>query len=117
LCEFVEKSNSVIYISITQKCDIKSKGSNNPSTAIGNIDVDAFLKAYPNPSQGKFILHTHNIGQGHIEIYNVMGELVFTTPLNARAATQIDLAGHAKGMYVVKMITSDKTYSSRLLLQ
>ncbi len=74
-------------------------GINNISTPMQRIIV------YPNPSNGQFTLSSSNINMAcKVEIYNVLGEKVFTEPLN-QSNSNINLSGQPMGVYLYRVVT------------
>ncbi|MCO5267969.1 MAG: T9SS type A sorting domain-containing protein [Brumimicrobium sp.] len=74
-----------------------------PQTSnIISYDKSAWL-IYPNPSTGVFTVNTSdNLDNSLIEVYSVVGELVYSTKVNGTTAT-IDLEAFANGVYTVKL--------------
>lgn len=70
---------------------------------------------YPNPTKGKFtITQTNNIKS--IEIYNVMGEIVYKSQAS-NSKTQIDISAQPKGIYIVKINNGVNTQIEKIVLQ
>jgi len=72
---------------------------------------------YPNPTNGKFtISNIDNINS--IEIYNVLGEIIYTTPnFKQQILNEIDLSEHPKGIYFVKIYNGAKTHTEKIMIQ
>ena len=67
------------------------------STGIFQINQTQNFSIYPNPSNGNFTINVKNKNAASIEIYNVMGEKIFSAKL-MNPKTEIEL--NAKpGMY------------------
>ncbi len=64
---------------------------------IGQFDIEANrkLEVYPNPSKDKIFIHS-NSGEDK-EIYNFIGQLIFSTKAN-----EIDVSKYSKGVYYLK---------------
>ena len=70
---------------------------------------------YPNPSNGIF-----NVTSGEeitsLEIYSVIGELVFSSELQT-TNYELDLRSKSKGVYFVKIITENDSYTQKIIIQ
>jgi uncharacterized repeat protein (TIGR03803 family) len=83
----------------------------NGTTAIINLaSVKGIINLYPNPNNGSFRI-TFNLStvleaQTRIEIYNVLGEMVYKSTI-AQGTTQIALPNPVIGVYLYKIIEMD----------
>jgi len=59
------------------------------------------ISIYPNPSNGMITVINEKSANSDVEIYNLVGELVFKTAMNHQKT--IDLSNQPKGVYMVKM--------------
>ncbi len=78
-------------------------GLNEATVSEGDINI------YPNPNKGQFIIesaagnHTSSI-----DIYNVLGEKVYTSELsNPKGNNQVNISSLAGGVYIYTVITED----------
>ena len=80
----------------------------------------SFVNIYPNPTiSGKFTIETKGdlpTGQAGLEIYNTIGEIVFSQKIISDK-TELDLSNKPKGIYFIKIISEDKTYSRKIIIQ
>lgn len=81
---------------------------NQTTTDVEEEDSGNLL--YPNPSNGTLNINSMNMFQT-TKVYNLLGELVYTTNLN-----QIDISGLDKGVYIVIITSSKNTVSEKLIL-
>ncbi len=66
------------------------------------------LGIYPNPSAGIFTI-TSNTTFNKIELFNLLGELLFTTSFpSGTSKTAIDLSSFTQGIYFVKVMDANK---------
>lgn len=84
----------------------------NQSDTCGVVGIDElqennFLSIYPNPNTGIFTIDVGVFEQVNLEIYNISGQRVLQKIL-IQNITKIDLSGHAKGIYLVR-ITNKNT--------
>lgn len=74
---------------------------------------------YPNPFRNSFLVHhvLPPIGLQSVQVYNAAGQLVWDKRFNGNATTEvnINLANAASGLYILKMMYSDKTLVERIV--
>jgi len=52
-----------------------------------------------------------------LEIYNVLGEKIFSRTETENPQSEIDLSNHAPGIYFVKVQTPEKIFTQKLVVQ
>jgi hypothetical protein len=77
---------------------------------------------YPNPNKGQFTLQiiTDKTYKFNVEIYNTLGELIYTDRINAENNLQyrIDLQNISKGIYSIRLMGKDGLYYySKIIIQ
>ena len=95
-------------------------------TGVQSFSNNSYITVYPNPSNGVFALTlkgTNNsalLGGGQIEIYNVYGQIVYSTiqhPDSHRDNnTTIDLSSHPQGIYFLQLKTSEGVITKKLVV-
>jgi hypothetical protein len=70
---------------------------------------------FPNPSSGVFSFKQNNATDIEIEIYNVLGELVYKTILTNLQVT-VDLSKHPKGIYFVQITSNKKSTGNKKII-
>ncbi len=85
------------------------------------IDPSHVILVYPNPSDGKFSYlipekTDENIVQT-VEIYNTIGDLVFSQQVNYSGQNVLDLGDVTTGIYIIKVISGEIVYSSKLMVE
>jgi uncharacterized repeat protein (TIGR01451 family) len=71
---------------------------------------------YPNPSNGIFTLKLEGEKNATIEVYNVIGEMVWSAKTQ-NESTLIDLTDQPRGVYVLKVIGSKQSFNQRIIKQ
>ena len=95
----------------------------NTAGAVTNIeDVNIKFNIYPNPSNGKvnFDFNNKDKGKYTIEIYNLVGQVVFTDNIikeNTQIRKSYDLSDLKKGIYLAKISCNNYTYSNKLVIE
>jgi hypothetical protein len=65
---------------------------------------------------GEIILTSPTIVNGDIMVYDVMGRLIKTNKIRNSTTSVVDL-GMTKGVFVVRLITSENNFSTKILLR
>ena len=77
-------------------------------TSVNNIvPMTVGVSVYPNPSNGIFQLEINNSELGiknSVEVYNVLGEKIFTSSFSAPLTT-LDLSGQPAGIYFYRIVS------------
>ena len=76
---------------------------------------------YPNPVQGnKLYINTGDLNETSVvvEMFSLAGNLVASTvqPIN-RGVLEIDITNLAKGMYLLRMTTSNDSFNYKIIRQ
>ena len=98
----------------------------NVSTGIESIDNNHGICVFPNPSGGKIQVISNQYSVLGIEIYNVMGEKVYSTIINpavgnisngVNSQSSIINLDVPDGIYFIVLQTENKTAVQKLILQ
>ena len=98
------------------------------TTGVSEIEQEAGISLYPNPSNGKFIMQGAN-GQflkanNQLEIYNVMGEKIYLpagqagsiSNLNIQAFNEIDISSQPDGIYFLQIKTEQGVINKKIII-
>ena len=76
------------------------------------------VTAYPNPSDGIFTLRSVDNQDYTVEIYNIIGNKVYTaSDISSSASEVIDLSGQPKGLYLLKIKGSSKSFVEKIIIR
>ena len=79
-------------------------------TGINQLSSSNGVMVYPNPNNGEFTIQLANSKQlmanSQLEVYNVLGEEVFTSSLNA-GLNNVNLGDNAPGIYLYRILSTD----------
>jgi hypothetical protein len=81
-----------------------------------NAPYETSLSIFPIPSNGKFYVVTKQHQKRIIIIYDGVGKEIFNT-VTDNQIEPIDISAHPPGIYLVKVIEGDKTYSKKIIIQ
>jgi PKD repeat protein len=83
------------------------------TTNINSFNNNNAISIYPNPNNGKFTVNNPEANTINIEVFNVLGEKVYSKISN-EANTVVELNNHAKGVYLVKVTSNGTTTTTRI---
>lgn len=88
-------------------------------TEINETKNSSSFNIYPNPSNGIFHFSFDNILKGNdaLEIYNMLGEKVYSADLKQQTTNEIDLSMSPKGIYLVQVYEGAKVYNRKIVVQ
>lgn len=91
------------------------------ATSVNDLSLSKNINIYPNPSNGIFniSIEINKISNGSIDIYNSIGSKVYMKDLqnNTDLMHTVDLSTMPKGMYFVKIIVNEKSFTKELIIQ
>ncbi|QCE41210.1 T9SS type A sorting domain-containing protein [Psychroserpens sp. NJDZ02] len=115
---YFDQSNSTKSINVTNGF-LTVIDTNNTLNITENSFSNSF-SIYPNPSNGIITLDTSlnsiNKEKVYVQVYDLLGKIVYSKIHNLNINNQINLKTEALGMYIVKINDGIKTYSSKLIL-
>jgi len=83
-----------------------------------SVNITQPFKVYPNPSTGMVQIETNLTEDGTLEIYDMLGNVVFTKQaVKNQAIGQLDLSALSKGLYTIKIRTGQKILSKKIVLE
>jgi len=82
-------------------------GSLLVSSGINTIKETSTVNVYPNPNNGRFtvILNKYNGEQTTLEVYNLLGEKIYTAPIISKKS-EINVGVQPAGVYIYKVLNS-----------
>ena len=84
------------------------------TSGVNPVAANADIQVYPNPSSGQFQITSSTLIQ-NLEVYDITGRTVYTRQINADN-TSIDLTGHAKGVYLIRLYTGDESTVKKIVV-
>lgn len=75
------------------------------------------IAIFPNPSNGFFSIQHQSNEPQIIEIFNLIGEKIYSATNNIKATYDIDISHSPKGIYFVKIYDGKKKYTEKIVLQ
>ena len=78
-------------------------------------NLNAAYLVYPNPAKNKFTISSSFFTTGEIEIYNVLGEKIYSADYTEPTTVNCEL--FPKGIYFVKVSAEEKQVVKKLLIE
>ena len=123
LTPYIGSSNFQLYFAM--------KGNKQNNLWIDNINItsltlpqrlkDQGYLVYPNPFNSSFVIHHYAVDPPanlqSVQVYNSAGQLVWSKQYNGNADRKIyiDLKNRSNGLYILKMIYTNKTIIERVI--
>lgn len=111
-------TNYTVMATDANNCTATSVLTQSVSDCLGisrETQPENAVKLFPNPTNGKLTAMFGMEGYKGISVYNELGELVLMLNTDAREK-QFDLSEFAKGVYFVRVQTSDTSINFRVVL-
>lgn len=94
--------------------DFNIQGTGTVSSTSKWKTISTSYTAYPNPTSGKFRLSSKRSMTGDFIIFNPLGQNIYSGSLGEE---EIDLSGHARGIYMIIINTEEGTEVVRVSLE
>ncbi|MEM9051141.1 MAG: choice-of-anchor L domain-containing protein [Bacteroidota bacterium] len=79
--------------------------------------VQERLKVFPNPSQGRLQILAPNDGFARIQVFNILGSVVYDERVFLTAGTNFEFELEERGLYKVNLSFDDEGYSSTVIVE
>jgi PKD repeat protein len=95
----------------------------NVTSGTQTVADNSIYSVYPNPNNGSFNISLDGLAQAknaEIRISNMMGQVIYQSNATVKGGStlsNISLSDAASGVYLLQVITSDNTYTSRIAIQ
>ena len=114
-----DASNKEIYTGISVPAN-GGQASTGVATSIDEINNPIKVSLFPNPSNGNVTININGENTNKIEIFNVLGEVVYSQQLANKASQKLNLTAtnfKSKGVYFVKVTNNNSSVTERLIIQ
>lgn len=103
---------------IVEDAEPDAERVNAAVTAIMNSNSEKnILNVYPNPSNGSFKLECSDRNEKNINIYDVMGRLVFSVEKTTDSVIEINIKDQPKGIYFLNVTSNGTKISKKLIVE
>ena len=114
-----DASNKEVYSGISAAAN-GGQASTGIATSIDEINNPIQVSVYPNPSNGNVSININGENTNRIEIFNVLGEVVYSQNLLNKSSQSLNLTESnfkSKGIYFVKVTNNTSSITERLIIQ
>lgn len=90
------------------------------STTVGGLNgfTEKNFNIYPNPSSGAFTIETGSANiPAQIKVFNAIGETVYSETIKNLSKKEINLNHVSAGVYSVHVITGEKNYHEKIVIE
>lgn len=81
---------------------------------------EPFFRLFPNPTPGRFVLQLNEVeadSVNFVEIYSIVGESILKSQFSGSLQFEFDISGNPRGVYIVRLISSDKMAVEKIVKQ
>ena len=112
-CEVVTAVSSVVCQPEIKSAEVDEQGE------IPGIGEEVTMKVYPNPNNGQFKVAISGATEelSEIGVYNLLGEKVYSGKINNGEVNGISLGNVSQGLYVIKVVSWEKKFVYKIIIQ
>lgn len=122
--EFSYVNNKVFLSGFTSIYSFNLEENKNATTlsSINTVSTTVAVTVAPNPATSNINVQykANDIENIQIQIFNLSGVVMFNKAFNTNAGANvfpINISNYASGNYILKLVTKDKTYTSKFIKQ
>lgn len=118
----IHDSDGKVYTRTVNESEARSVWKAIPTSQTLSV-LDNFIKKssiniFPNPTENNFTLELTNLGKSEIEIYNILGSVVYRTSTNKKVVHINKNNQFKSGIYLIKVVSeNNKIYQSKLVIK
>ena len=102
----------------TNFCSSGTGSCSTPPNRFSNNENKFDFAIYPNPNSGNFYIKVKEITKElYVEVYNILGEKVFSKKDFSTEIMSVNLKNQAKGIYTLKIVLDTKTITKKVIVE
>ncbi len=115
---YAATGNYIVVLKMTSSCGYASDSTSAHIVGINQLNIgNDEMTVYPNPSRGTAtILNKSGLKMEKIQVYNVLGQIVYSARSESKDKHTLKLDGFASGIYTVEVFTDKGTVARKLEL-
>jgi Secretion system C-terminal sorting domain/Bacterial Ig-like domain len=83
------------------------------------LEQNSEISVFPNPTTGTFTINNLKASERplSVEIIDITGKVVNSQPVTQNSQLEFDLSAYPKGIYIIRINSEDKVFTSKLILK
>ncbi|WP_157976955.1 Ig-like domain-containing protein [Taibaiella helva] len=112
----VNPANYIVVLRLSSSCGFYTDSTSAHIVGIHQLNVgNDEMTVYPNPAKATAtILNKGNLKMEKIEVYNVLGQVVYHAAADSKDKHTLSLSGMASGVYTIQVYTDKGTVARKL---
>jgi hypothetical protein len=110
-----QNGNYTVEVTDANGCVNISDPINITNIGIASL-ADNVLRAYPNPTNGLFVIELDQTVSGLAQVFDLQGRLAVSAQVNNTTTIQLDLSALSNGIYWVRVVTDAQALSTQVVL-
>jgi hypothetical protein len=113
---YPDAGNYIVVLHLSSTCGFLSDSSSAHILGINQLNVNKDeLTVYPNPTREvATILNRGALKMESIEVYNILGQVVYKSKADSKDKHTLNLSGFASGVYTIQVFTDKGTVARKL---
>jgi hypothetical protein len=113
---YPDAGNYIVVLHLSSSCGFFSDSSSAHILGINQLNVNKDeLTVYPNPTKEvATILNRGSLKMENIEVYNILGQVVYKSKADSKDKHTMNLGGFASGVYTIQVYTDKGTVARKL---
>ena len=115
---YATNGNYVVVLRLSSTCGFVSDSTSAHIVGINQLNVgNDEMTVYPNPAKSTAtILNKGGLKMEKIQVYNVLGQVVYSAKADSKDKHSLELEGFASGIYTIEIYTDKGTVARKLEL-
>jgi len=113
---YPDAGNYIVVLKLSSSCGFKNDSTSAHIVGLNQLNVDnGELSVYPNPTKGQAtILSKGALKMEKIEVYNILGQQVYSADADSKDKHSLDLDRLASGVYTIQVFTDKGNVARKL---
>jgi hypothetical protein len=113
---YAAAGNYVVVLKLSSSCGFRNDTTSAHIVGINQLNVDNDeLMVFPNPARGTAtVLNKGNLKMEKVQVYNVLGQVVYTAHADSKDKHTMQLGSLASGIYTIQVYTDKGTVARKL---
>jgi hypothetical protein len=83
------------------------------------VPKEKLIKVFPNPNNGQFKIAISGVAEerSEIQVYNLLGKMVYSGSIANQATSEISIDNATKGLYILKVTTGKESFQRKISIR